>query len=106
MKFYDEYGFPLKPYDIVLYRFKGSGKIPWKGIILIDFNGELIISNLADPDDYQRLDEVSEVIFVGELVWLSEKLDIEKRILSEFKILQIFKKNLKEVNDEKNRNNV
>ena len=85
MKFYDEYGFPLKPYDIVLYRFKGSGDMFWKGMVLRDFDGKLKISNLADPDDYKRPDKCYDVIFVGELRWLLERLNFEKRMLLENK---------------------
>ena len=81
MKFY----VPLKPYDVVLYKFKGSGSIPWKGIIIKDFDGEMKISNLADPDDYKRLDECYDIIFVGELRWLLERLNFEKHMLLENK---------------------
>ena len=89
IRYYDKYGLILKPYDIVLYKFKGSGKIPWKGIIIKDFDGKLKISNLADPDDYKKLNECYDIIFVGGLEWLSKNLNFQRRML------------LKEVNDEK-----
>ena len=85
MRYYDKYGLPLRPYNVVLYKFKGSGKIPWKGILIKDFDGKLKISNLADPDDCERLDDCYDVIFVGELKWLSKNLNFQRYMLLENK---------------------